>query len=751
MTGIIDTLCNDPKELKRIASQRKLVYLLDSVKDDEVAVRERNGWEIVRRSKNTTSIKKQKPQDILLEDRVWMIFYRLGFSSLNKDRNCRLEFKSGYQKQIDVLARDDENIFVVECKSTERPQAVNARESLQELAGSRDDIQKAIRAEWGQDCGRINLLVVIGSTGKRDVDEQFVKDSAEKNLFLWCRAELEYIENLIAHLGTSAKYQLYSVIFAQKEAKNLGKSYYALQGKMGGQVFYSFLIPAKDLLKYAYIHHRKLTVIVDAVQAYQRMLKRGKLKQVARYIDQEDGYFPNTIIVNFSKQLQWQQQKSEGTTKIGKVTLPSYYGCAWVIDGQHRLYGAARAQRDVVVPVLAFERMDEAEQANLFVEINSRQTSVAGNLLWDLYSDIYRGATDPKQKIRYQISETAKIIARHGPLKGHIKIESMPGIEHGKLSLATVCDTIMKYSPWAHIGHPTDESKTPVNAARLINSYFEVLKSLWPEDWEKGSKGVLLSNNGFGVFMMVFDDVIAHMVYQKQDSLLQESKVKEFKGELEKKYLTPVIELLKDDRSRQEHIRKGVGRGPQSDNARELDRTIHVFVEGFSPRRLKDAQPPEGSKAQLSGIAALEEKAKSLEPKLRSLVLRELNQHYGEKWWKQGIPSGPKKRVDDSYQDELKRKPYLRREKDENERKFNLFGLGDLKEAIVNKDNWAIFERYFGDKDELEQRIRGVKALRDPASHTRKIDDQDVQDAVAGLLWFSRCLTDPDLNPYGIN
>ncbi|GAG62673.1 unnamed protein product, partial [marine sediment metagenome] len=37
---------------------------------------------------------------------------------------------------------------------------------------------------------------------------------------------------------------------------------------------------------------------------------------------------------------------------VGIITLPEYYGCAWIIDGQHRLYGAAHAKEDIVVPVL---------------------------------------------------------------------------------------------------------------------------------------------------------------------------------------------------------------------------------------------------------------------------------------------------------------------------------------------------------------------------------------------------------------
>ncbi|GAH38415.1 unnamed protein product, partial [marine sediment metagenome] len=194
--------------------------------------------------------------------------------------------------------------------------------------------------------------------------EKYVKEKKEKNILLWSKKDILYIENLIQQLGPIAKYQIYSVIFTGKKQKSLKKSFLALRGKMGGRCFYSFFISAKELLNYTYVHHRKLTDIVEASQAYQRMLRSTKLKQkslkksflalrgkmggrcfysffisakellnytyvhhrkltdiveasqayqrmlrstklkeIKRFIDDEEGYFANSIIINFSKQL----------------------------------------------------------------------------------------------------------------------------------------------------------------------------------------------------------------------------------------------------------------------------------------------------------------------------------------------------------------------------------------------------------------------------------------------------------------
>jgi len=511
MRDIIGELCANKEELKRTASKRKKSYEEKTVEHTEVESYKEDGWEVLRTGKSKTRIKKPKPTDILFEDRVWMIFYNLGFRDMNKDRKCKLEY-GPYTKQIDVLARDDENVFVVECRSSESEATVNARNALEEYVGKRDNIKNAIQSTWERDCGRINIVVAISSQDKREPDEKYVEQNRDKNIYLWSAREIKYIENLVKQVGSSAKYQLYSVIFAGRKQSKLKVTYPAIRGKIGPHIFYTFLILAKQLLKYSYIHHRHLTGIVGASQVYQRMLKDKKLKEIARFIDDEEGYFPNSIVVNFSKKLRWDKKEThDNNIAIGTVTLPEEFGCAWIIDGQHRLYGAARAKRDVLLPVLAFESLEQLEQANLFVDINVKQTSVEKHLLWDLYSDIYKDSTDEKQEFLYQIAEVAKKLNDSGPLKGYIDIPSIPANRPIKLSLTTICDTIQKYAPWDDIKHPTDESKTPDNVARIINCYYTTLKTLWTEDWAKGNKGVLLTNNSFGVFMMVFNDIINHI------------------------------------------------------------------------------------------------------------------------------------------------------------------------------------------------------------------------------------------------
>jgi DNA sulfur modification protein DndB len=748
MPSLEGKLLEDGKALKRAASKRKKNYLERSVKPSEVEEYVKKGWSVQRIGKYKTKLRLPKPQDIQFEDRVWMVFYNLGFESLNYDRKFKVLLEP-YNKQIDIFAKDKNNVFLVECKSTKSEQPINVRDALSDVAGKREDILKAVQTKYGAHFGRLNLLVVVSSADKRPEDEEYAESRKAINLFIWSERDLAYLEELIGRVGQTAKYQLYSVMFAERKQKSLRKEYLALKCKIGGHNCYSIMMPAKELMNYAYIHHRKLTGIIEASQAYQRMLNPGKLKEIAKYIEEEKGFFPNSIIVNFVKQLGWQQKESREAISVGTVTLPDYYGCAWVIDGQHRLYGIASSSENIVIPILAFEGLDQKSQANIFVDINEKQKKVPADLLWDLYSDIYRDSDDQKQKHLFLISETAKCLANMEPLRGLIEIPSCGTSVQFRVSLTTVCSTILKYLPWNLIKHRSDDEKTPRNASRIISSFFKVIFELWPEELDNGEDGVVLSNNGYVVFNLVLNDVLKHLVYKEQASLLQENRRREFEEELRSKYIRPAIEFLKSDAKMRAGVRTGSGHKPQSDNAAVIDLKIQEFYPDYCPTRIDEGlgiKMPETPKA----IDSVLDKAKHVEACLRVMILEKLMERYGgDKWWKLGITGGIKEDADKKWKQEISRKPYLKDEKDQNKAKWEFFGLGELEQTMIYGPNWTdIFEPIFLDKENLKRRLKDIMVLRNPIQHERKIDDQDFLDGEAGLVWLSKSIGMPELNPF---
>ena len=81
MSGITDALCITTDDLKRIASKRNKPYVEQSFKNSEVEELKQKGWDVKRAGKSKTKMRRSKVAGDLFEDRVWMMFYNLGFFS----------------------------------------------------------------------------------------------------------------------------------------------------------------------------------------------------------------------------------------------------------------------------------------------------------------------------------------------------------------------------------------------------------------------------------------------------------------------------------------------------------------------------------------------------------------------------------------------------------------------------------------------------------------------------------------------
>ncbi|MGK0747779.1 DGQHR domain-containing protein, partial [Yokenella regensburgei] len=77
-------------------------------------------------------------------------------------------------------------------------------------------------------------------------------------------------------------------------------------------------------------------------------------------------------------------------SKLGILHLPNIYRSAYIIDGQHRLYGYANSEYAAsnTVPVVAFVDLDKKEQVKLFMDINENQKAVSKNLRTTLQADL---------------------------------------------------------------------------------------------------------------------------------------------------------------------------------------------------------------------------------------------------------------------------------------------------------------------------------------------------------------------------
>ena len=352
MTEIFLTQIVCGKELQTELRLRKNPYILKTIaassKDllkKKVEIELADGWEIIQRNKKSVRIGQLKPADELFEDQVWTIFAQMGFHELSKGRHFTIKVSDDTSpRQIDVFAKDGEAALVVECIQTETPGTKSMDSVINEIAALKSQISTSINKHYAPSQKlKVGFVIATKNINWRLVDK---KNCQEQGISIIADNEILYYASLVKHLKSAARYQLLAHLFAGSRVSGLARKVLATRARMGGDTFYTFLISPDELLKIAYIGHRSSRNI-DNIETYQRMLQPTRLKNIANYIN-NGGKFPTNIVLNLKKfkksSLEFERKESLGNETLGTLSLPDTYASAWVIDGQHRLYGYAYAR-----------------------------------------------------------------------------------------------------------------------------------------------------------------------------------------------------------------------------------------------------------------------------------------------------------------------------------------------------------------------------------------------------------------------
>jgi DNA sulfur modification protein DndB len=213
---------------------------------------------------------------------------------------------------------------------------------------------------------------------------------------------IQYYSEISKHFGPASRYQFFADLYPRMAIPEMIEPVPAIRGKMGGVVFYSFVIATEQLLKIAYIAHRSKTN-EESIKRYQRMANK------------KQGMFPTSIVLNIetnNKGLQFDQaaEMAGKNAVLGRLHLPNRLKTAWLIDGQHRLFaysGLAEAET-ATLPVIAFEDLNSSVQQQLFIDINGEQVRVPKSLLFDLYDDLHWNSDKPRDRLLAVISKLVK-------------------------------------------------------------------------------------------------------------------------------------------------------------------------------------------------------------------------------------------------------------------------------------------------------------------------------------------------------
>ena len=490
----------------------------------KVGLEEADGWRVFRKYAKSTRIAKPKPADEQLEDEVWCILAQMGFKEMSKGRQFVVAVGEGLApRQIDVFAKDDETAVIVECTQQDKLGSKSMLSLIDKIRGTRENLLNSIGTAYGQQ-EKLKVKLVIATRNitwsPADIDR-----CKQAQIVILTDGELDYYSALVRHLKHAARYQFLAHLFGGQKIYGLEKCVVATRGKMGGETFYTFLIKPDELLKIAYVGHKASRDIED-LDTYQRMLTPTRLKKIAGYIN-SGGKFPTNIVANLKTKkrtvLKFEQKKKVGDEVLGILYLPPIYASAWIIDGQHRLYGYAYARGNegfkddtTVLPVLAFENLPAEKEMNLFIDINSKQVKVSTSLLVELYSGLHWRSPDPEEAFQALLSRIASRLnsEKTSPLFDRLVVTGKRKTQYRCLTQTSIRDGLKvakllgTFSKRAIVPGPLSTGRVDKyddnlrKGLSVLTECFRMFSTQLENHWKTGDGpgGYLCTNNGSRAF-----------------------------------------------------------------------------------------------------------------------------------------------------------------------------------------------------------------------------------------------------------
>lgn len=269
----------------------------------------------------------------------------------------------------------------------------------------------------------------------------------------------------------------------------------ATLAKQGSWSLFSFVLDSKTLDEIAFVSRRE----DDTLEGYQRNLSRQRAADIARYLDKEGGCIPNSIVLNL-------EPGAKYNAKTQTLVIPNRTRSAWVIDGQHRMFGLKQSNKTYDIAVTAFLGLDVENQAKQFKVINSKQKGVPTSLLYDLL-DLTKDGTFVQQRGH----ELAARLNREpeSPFYGQI---DMTGGGDGFITQTRVVTSLESLiSDRGALYQYSEEEQYGI-----LRNYFTAVKSLLSVEWGN-KKSVLTKALGFTALLIILPQVLTLTIQRHHD------------------------------------------------------------------------------------------------------------------------------------------------------------------------------------------------------------------------------------------
>lgn len=711
------------KELISIKRKRSQVYIFDKFEQELQAKRETEGWEVDRILKNGyIRMKKSKPIDEQFEDEVWCLFASLGFKYMNRDRHLEISYGqagTGTTKQIDVFAVDDETVLFIECKSSQIGKKGDFKKEIESINGIRNGLYNEVKKYFPN-----RKMKYILATKNYEVTENDRARMKDLHIHHFDEYSIKYFVELTKHLGECARFQLLGNLFEGQKINSLDNKIPAIEGKMGGNTYYSFSIEPEKLLKIAYVLHRN-EANSDMMPTYQRIIKKNRLKEIQKFVD-KGGFFPNSLIISIDtkgKKLKFDlaSNQVDSISRIGILHLPQLYRSAYIIDGQHRLYGYANSKYAATssIPVVAFVNLAKDKQVEMFMEINENQKSVSKNLQNTLNADLLWTSEDwnkRRKALRLNIAQRLGE-AQSSPLYQRIIIGETDTSPTCCITIDTIenalktTNFLSRYSKGNIIVENGTFDKGDNEATRnillpFITHCFNYFKNNVSSEWERGDKdqGVLTINNSIYALIKIFDDIINHLISlhkidPKNDNPYSVALQVEF-------YLAPLVNYFNgiSEEDRKEII-TNYGSGGKTRVWRLFQKVISESRKDFQPEGLDQWIKDNTKQFNVESFGMIQD----LEKFIKQDFATKLSNKYGANWITAGLPSKVYKQANNA----MGKQNYENSKKGNNKTVslWDCVTIANCKDIAIFGSNWTeLFESSYTRPEEIK--ISGGKVAK---------------------------------------
>ena len=740
-------------DLAKETHARKRRVVGDSVRlkskderDALVSQKIHKGWRIVKTYRNSKRIEKDKPLDEQLEDELWVLMASLGFSHISSGRQFKANF-DGTFRQVDCVAVDDESVVVVECTQADEPNTPKSITNLIDKVASWKQNQRThslFKTYFQNDA--LQVVFVI-ATRRIEWNKNDLNRAQNHNIVVIRDKQIDYFKQLVSHLKHAARYQFLAHVCRDKEVPGLKITVPATMVQIGRKTFYSCLIRPAHLLKIAYVNH-KASANLESMDTYQRLVTPKRLREIAKFIDHKNfaGTFPTNVVLNLhsKRAIKFEKQDTIGQVQVGTLYLPAVYGSAFVVDGQHRLFGYAHSHRannandKTAFSVLAYDNLDTQLEAQMFVDINSEQKQVAKGLLNELNATLHRDAADFTSRTGALASKVVQDLNGdpESKLYARVKLTGDTASATRCLSITQISEPILRHKLFGEALKSGKDIPGPLSnsndgtfdgdvkkAYACLKTLFNFVADTGPRQFDLGNlpSGYLWTNIGVRPLIGVFAAALRFVAGEQQLKLDMYPP---------SQFMPRVCELLKPvvlhfehgNREEAQAFRDRTAMKGVTRNEFEMMRIVQGNFPEFNPPGLADYI----SKLDEEGTKEAHQLIDELELRMHEFILKELQAEFGTdkiggrpKWWREGVP------------EQIRENCILRQERDRKpkDHPWKYLTLITNRDIVIQSKIWSKrFEKAFtvhtrgnkGNKSKKTMWMVDVNDIRNTTHHAIK-------------------------------